>query len=43
MKKFEIWYYKYNNFISTKIINAKDCKEAIKKAKVKTIFEIKEL
>ncbi len=43
MKKFEIWYYKYKNFITTKIINAKDYKEAIRKAKVKTIIEIKEI
>ena len=43
MKKFEIWYYKYNNYITTKIVEAKDIKSAIKKARVKNIEEIHEI
>ena len=43
MKNFEIWYYRHNNYITTKIIKANDIKEAIKKSKVKTVFDIKEI
>lgn len=43
MKKFRIYYYKTKNFISYKIIDAKNTDEAIKKAKVKYILEINEI
>lgn len=43
MKKFRIYYYKTRNFITYKIIDAKNADEAIKKAKVKYIVEMKEI
>ena len=43
MKKFRIYYYKTRNFITYKIIDAKNTEEAIKKAKVKYIVEMQEI
>lgn len=41
MKKWIVFYYKRHNFISNKIIFANDSAQAIKKANVKNIVDLK--